>query len=310
MKTRFFVRLVFVFVLCFFVCSCGQMPCERKLWDDSGWRGHGLNSEAISRAIAKNCINHIPEATLTCFPADNGNGTAVVVCPGCGYGGVCYGREGILISQWLNELGVTAFILKYRLPRNGFEHPSPLRDAQRAIRYVRTNAGKYGLDPERIGIMGFSAGGHLASTAGTHFDYGDKTANNKIDWTSSRPDFMILVYPVITFEEPYAHMGSRQNLLGDRQNDEAMVEDLSSNLQVTSDTPPNILIHAKDDYGVKVENSVLFNKACLDADVSSELKLYEKGGHGFDLGRKGTDSMQWPKDCEQWLRSRGLTKSL
>jgi dienelactone hydrolase len=193
------------------------------------------------------------------------------------------------------------------LPGNGFEHPSPLHDAQHAIRYVRTNAGKYGLDPERIGIMGFSAGGHLASTAGTHFDYGDRTASNKIDRASSRPDFMILVYPVITFEEPYAHMGSRQNLLGDRQNDDAMVEHLSSNLQVTSDTPPNILIHAKDDYGVKVENSVLFNKACLDADVPSELKLYEKGGHGFDLGRKGTDSMQWPKDCEQWLRSRGLT---
>jgi acetyl esterase/lipase len=203
---------------------------------------------------------------------------------------------------------VTVFVLKYRLPREGFVHPSPLLDAQRAIRYVRSNADKYGLDSERIGIMGFSAGGHLASTAGTHFDYGDKTAKEEIDRVSSRPDFMILVYPVITFEEPYVHKGSRRNLLGERQNDAEMLKYLSNNLQVTSDTPPNILIHARDDRSVKVENSVLFNQSCLSAGVSSELRLYEQGGHGFDLGRVGTDSTQWPKDCEKWLGSRDLIK--
>jgi len=285
---------------------CAQLPREMMLWDDAGSPGKTLSRGALKQAIATNCISHILEATLTCFPANNGNGSAVVVCPGGGYGKVCFGREGVVVARWLNSLGLTAFVLKYRLPREGYVHPSPLLDAQRAIRYVRSNADNYGLDPERVGIMGFSAGGHLASTAGTHFDYGDKTAKEAIDRVSSRPDFMILVYPVITLEEPYTHKGSRRNLLGQRQNDEEMLKYLSNNLQVTSDTPPNILIHARDDIGVKAENSILFNQSCLAAAVSSELRIYEKGGHGFDLGRAGTDSTQWPNDCENWLRSKGL----
>jgi hypothetical protein len=267
-KKNFAVTAVLGSVLCLFVCSCAKLPREMMLWDDTGSPGQTLSSAELTKAIEKNCIKHIPDAKLTYFPAKKGNGTAVVVCPGGGYGGV----------------------------------------AQRAIRHVRSNADKYGFDAERIGILGFSAGGHLASTTGTHFDYGDKTAKEAIDRVSSRPDFMILVYPVITFEEPYVHKGSRRNLLGDRQNDEAMQKYLSNNLQVTSDTPPNILIHAKDDKGVKVENSILFNQACLAKGVPSELRLYEKGGHGFDLGREGTDSTQWSKDCEDWLRSRDLIK--
>ena len=307
-KKRFLVTVVFGSVLCMFACSCSQLPCEMTLWCEVDSQGQTLNNSALEYAITRNCINHVPDATLTFFPANNANGTAVVICPGGGYGGVCYGREGVVVAQWLNKLGVTVFVLKYRLPREGFVHPSPLLDAQRAIRYVRSNADKYGLDSERIGIMGFSAGGHLASTAGTHFDYGDTTAKEAIDRVSSRPDFMILVYPVITFEEPYVHKGSRGNLLGDRQNDVDMMKYLTNNLQVTSDTPPNILIHARDDSGVKVENSILFNQSCLAAGVSSELRIYEQGGHGFDLGRAGTDSMQWPKDCEKWIISRGLIK--
>jgi acetyl esterase/lipase len=156
--------------------------------------------------------------------------------------------------------------------------------------------------------MGFSAGGHLASTIGPNFDEGDKMATDRVDRVSCRPDFMILVYPVITFEEPYAHMGSRNNLLGDQRDDEEMVKRLSNNLQVTQETPPNFLAHAKDDIEVKVENSIFFNQACKEARVPSELKIYEKGGHGFSLGREGTDSEQWIKDCEDWLRRRGLIK--
>ena len=156
--------------------------------------------------------------------------------------------------------------------------------------------------------MGFSAGGHLASTTGTNFDHGDKKSKDPADRLSSRPDFMILVYPVITFEAPYAHMGSRNNLLGQGRDDEQMIKRLSNNLQVSHETPPNFLAHAKDDIKVKVENSVLFNQACKQAGVPSELKTYEKGGHGFSLGREGTDSQQWTKDCEDWLRSRGLIK--
>jgi acetyl esterase/lipase len=307
-KTRFVVTVVFGSVLCLFVCSCSQLPRETMLWDDAGSQGQTLDRHALKQAIATNCIEHIPEATVTFFPANNTNGTAVVICPGGGYGGVCYGREGVVVARWLNKLGVTVFVLKYRLPREGFVHPSPLLDAQRAIRYVRSNASEYGLDPERIGIMGFSAGGHLASTAGTHFDYGDKTAKEAIDRVSSRPDFMILVYPVITLEEPYVHKGSRRNLLGDRKNNVEMLQYLSNNLQVTSFTPPNILIHARDDSGVKVQNSILFNQSCLTAGVSSELRIYEQGGHGFDLGRAGTDSALWPSQCAQWLRSRDLIK--
>jgi acetyl esterase/lipase len=167
---------------------------------------------------------------------------------------------------------------------------------------VRSNARKYGLSADRIGIMGFSAGGHLASTTGTHIDTGDSTAKDPIDRASSRPDFMILVYPVITFEPPYAHMGSRNNLLGDQRDDEQMVEMLSNNLQVTDLTPPNFLAHAKNDLKVPPENSIFFNQACKQAGVPSELRVYEKGGHGFSLGREATDSMQWIIDCERWLR--------
>jgi len=290
--------------------TCSKSDLEDKK-EISLWRGEGadyvmLDKAAIDSAIRSNCIGHIVEATVTYFPAVKPNSTAVIICPGGGYHKVCYGKEGIVIAKWLNTLGVTAFVLKYRLPSEGYEYPVPLEDAQRAIRLVRSQAKQYGVAGDRIGIMGFSAGGHLASTAGTHFDYGDKRAKNAIDRVSSRPDFMILSYPVITFEDAYAHMGSRNYLLGQRRNDAEMVKYLSNNLQVTKDTPPNLLAHCRDDVKVPFENSVLFNKACLKAGVESELKIYEHGGHGFRLGLEGTDSKQWTKDCERWLRSRGL----
>ncbi|MHC4214628.1 MAG: alpha/beta hydrolase, partial [Planctomycetota bacterium] len=151
-----------------------------------------------------------------------------------------------------------------------------------------------------------SAGGHLTSTTGTHIDYGDKTAKDPIDRISSRPDFMIMAYPVITLEEPYAHMGSRNNLLGEQRNDPEMVKLLSNNLQVSSDTPPNFLAHAKNDFKVPIQNSIFFNQACEKAGVPSELRVYELGGHGFSTGRVGTDSMQWTNDCENWLRRSGF----
>ncbi len=146
-KKRFLVNVVFGSVLCMFFCSCSQLPCEMILWSQADSQGQTLNNRALKHAIARNCINHIPDATLTYFPPKNVNGTAVVICPGGGYGGVCYGREGVVVAQWLNKLGVTVFVLKYRLPREGFVHPSPLLDAQRAIRYVRSNADKYGDGP-------------------------------------------------------------------------------------------------------------------------------------------------------------------
>jgi acetyl esterase/lipase len=304
MKKVLQTRIALSLLVVLFMASCSQLPTERRISDGK------VVGQLPESAVAADygCLGHIPEPTLTYFPARKGSGTAVIVCPGGGYGKVCYGKEGIAIARWLNTLGVAAFVLKYRLPAEGYIHPVPLQDAQRAIRLVRSNARKYGIKPDRIGIMGFSAGGHLASTAGTHFDQGDKTAKDPVDRLSCRPDFMILVYPVITFQEPFAHTGSRNNLLGDRRDDEQMVKSLSNNLQVTQRTPPNFLAHAKDDTKVPVENSILFNRACNEAGVPSELRVYEKGGHGFSLGREGTDSKQWTTDCENWLRSRGLIK--
>ena len=304
MKKIVQVKTTLSFLVVLFIASCSQLPRESRIWDG---KVVGQLPESVVTANY-DCLGHIPEPTLTYFPAKKGNGTAVIVCPGGGYGVVCYGKEGIVIAKWLKTLGITAFVLKYRLPAEGYTHPIPLQDAQRAIRMVRSNARKYGIKPDRIGIMGFSAGGHLASTTGTKSDEGDKMATEHIDRVSCRPDFMILVYPVITFEEPYAHMGSRNNLLGDRRDDEEMVKRLSNNLQVTQETPPNFLAHAKDDIKVRVENSIFFNQACKEARVPSELKIYEKGGHGFSLGREGTDSEQWIEDCEDWLRRRGLIK--
>ena len=302
MKKSVLIKTALFFPVIVFIASCSPLPTESRIWDGE------FVGELPQGVLASDfgCIKDIPEPTVTYFPARKGNGTAVVVCPGGGYTKVCYGKEGIAIARWLNTLGISAFVLKYRLPAEGYVHPIPLLDAQRAIRIVRSGARKYRIKPDRIGIMGFSAGGHLTSTTGTHIDYGDKTARDRIDRVSSRPDFMILVYPVITFEEPYAHMGSRNNLLGEQNNDQEMVKLLSNNLQVTSDTPPNFLAHAKDDVKVPVENSIFFNQACEKAGVPSELRVYEQGGHGFSLGREGTDSMQWTSDCENWLRRSGF----
>ena len=301
MKKSVLIKTALVFSFVLFIASCSPLPTESRIWDG---KFVGKLPQGVAAADS-DCIKDIPEPTVTYFPARKCNGTAVVVCPGGGYGGVCFGKEGIVMARWLNRLGISAFVLKYRLGKQGNVHPIPLQDAQRAIRIVRSGARKYGIKPDRIGIMGFSAGGHLASTTGTHIDYGDKTAMDRIDRVSSRPDFMILVYPVITFEEPYAHMGSRKNLLGEQRNDLEMVKLLSNNLHVTEDTPPNFLAHAKNDFSVKVENSIFFNQACKRAGVPSELRIYEQGGHGFSLGRAGTDSVQWPNDCENWLRRRG-----
>lgn len=304
MKKILQVRIPLSLLVVLVAVSCSQLPTERRISDGK------VVGQVPQSAVATHygCLGHIPEPTLTYFPAGKGSGTAVIICPGGGYGKVCYGKEGIAIARWFNTLGVDAFVLKYRLPAEGYVHPAPLQDAQRAIRLVRSNARKYGIKPDRIGIMGFSAGGHLASTAGTHFDEGDESADDPVDRGSCRPDFMILVYPVITLEEPYAHMGSRNNLLGQRRDDEQMVKSLSNNRQVTQRTPPSFLAHAKDDTKVPVENSILFNRACREAAVPSELRVYEKGRHGFSLGREGTDSMQWTKDCENWLRKRGLLR--
>jgi len=246
-----------------------------------------------------------PTLTPYVVPADRATGTAVIVCPGGGYQNLAIDKEGTQIALWLNSLGVTAFVLKYRLGPK-YHHPIELGDAQRAIRTVRTNAAQYQVRPDRIGIMGFSAGGHLASTAGTHFDGGNASAADPIDRASSRPDFLVLCYPVISFGE-FAHRGSLRNLLGD-QPDPKLVENLSNELQVTAQTPPTFLFHTNADPGVPVENSVLFYSALRKAGVPAELHIYERGPHGVGLAQTDEALSSWPARLADWLRIHGWLK--
>jgi acetyl esterase/lipase len=210
------------------------------------------------------------------------------------------------MAVWFNSLGVAAFVLKYRLgPR--YHHPAMLQDAQRALRYVRTYADKFGVSPDRVGIIGFSAGGHLASTAATHFDSGNPSAVDPIDRAGSRPDFLILCYPVISLDMKYAHKGSRLMVLGDHP-DPQLIESLSTEKQVTAQTPPTFLFHMRDDKVVVPENSVLFYLALLRAGVPAELHVYEKGQHGCALARTDPVLSSWTIRLTDWLRVRGMLR--
>jgi acetyl esterase/lipase len=238
-----------------------------------------------------------------------------VVCPGGGYGFLAAEHEGKDVALWLNSLGVTAAVLKYRLGPK-YHHPVMLQDAQRAIRTIRARAGEWRVEPGRVAILGFSAGGHLASTAATHFDSGQPEAPDPIDRLSCRPDLAILVYPVIALATPYGHAGSLRNLLGDKPAPE-LVEGLSNERQVTANTPPVFLAHTNEDKGVPAENSLLFALALRKAGVPVELHLFEKGQHGLGLGtgwasRKipVNDAFQaWPRLCATWLQEHQFLAS-
>jgi acetyl esterase/lipase len=242
--------------------------------------------------------------TLTYYPALGKAATAVIVAPGGGYRGLAINHEGRQIANWFNAVGVAAFVLKYRLgPR--YHHPIELGDAQRAIRLVRTRAAEYGFKPDRIGMMGFSAGGHLTSTAETHFDNGNTNAADPIDRASSRPDFAILGYPVISFSAPYSHKGSAEALLGDSP-DPKLLENLSNDLQVTPQTPPTFLFSTSEDTGVPPENSVAFYLALHKAQVPAELHIFQKGPHGVGLDLGDPALGEWPTLLINWLRGLGL----
>jgi acetyl esterase/lipase len=245
-----------------------------------------------------------PTLTVYLPPAERAVPTGVVVCPGGGYAKLAMDHEGRQVAEWLNSLGVAAFVLKYRLgPR--YRHPAPLEDAKRALRLVRSRAGEFRIAPDRIGVWGFSAGGHLASTLATHFDAGNPAAADPIERVSCRPDFAILAYPVISFATEYAHKGSRRNLLGDNP-DPALVENLSNEKQVTAQTPPTFLFHTNEDQGVPAENSVLFYLALRRAGVPAELHIYERGRHGVGLAPNDSVLSSWPQRLADWLRVRGL----
>ncbi len=236
---------------------------------------------------------------------EKANGSAIVICPGGGYGGLAMGHEGHEIAAWANSLGTAGLILDYRHRGKGYGHPAPLLDAQRALRMARHNSDTWGIDPARLGIMGFSAGGHLASSAGTHFDAGKADAKDLVDRHSCRPDFLILCYAVIAFDEPYTHRGSQRNLLG-ADADKELVRSMSSEKQVTEKTPPAFLWHTTEDTGVPPQNSLYFYLAMKKAGVPAELHIFEKGRHGVGLARNIPGTSAWPARCADWLRVRGV----
>lgn len=242
--------------------------------------------------------------TLTYYPAAHGAPTAVIIAPGGGYRGLEMNYEGRQVANWFNAAGVSTFILKYRLgPR--YHHPIELGDAQRAIRMVRAHAAEYGLKPDRIGMLGFSAGGHLTATSETHFDGGDPNTADPVDRESSRPDFAVLCYAVVSMTAPYAHSGSAQALLGDSP-DPKLLEDLSNENHVTPQTPPTFIFSTSEDTTVPSENSVAFYLALHKAQVPAELHIFQKGRHGVGLALADPALGEWPTLLLHWLRGLGL----
>jgi len=237
------------------------------------------------------------------LPAANPTKTAVIVAPGGGYQHLSMVKEGSDVAVWLNAHGVAAFVLKYRLGMK-YHNPVELGDAQRAIRTVRANAAQYGVAADHIGIWGFSAGGHLAASAGTMFDAGKADASDPIERQSSRPDFLVLSYPVITMLDPYVHKGSRQYLLGDAPT-QAQMEAMSAELHVTAQTPPTFLFSTTDDHTVPILNSVMFYSALVKAGVAAEMHIFQHGAHGSGLGVGNPQLSVWPELLIKWMRERG-----
>jgi acetyl esterase/lipase len=297
-----------VTLICFALITCAQtvMP----LYPDSIPNSKPVPDEetADTSASGRIMISKVSRPTLTVYlpPKEKANGAAVIVIPGGGYWKVAAVHEGSEVAKRFNEMGVTAFVLKYRLPSDVTmvnKEIGPIQDAQRAIQLVRERAKEWGIDKKRVGIIGFSAGGHLASTAGTHFNHAYIDVGKK---TNLRPDFMILVYPVISFADSICHMGSRDNLIGKNPSSQKK-EEYSNELQVTKKTPPTYLVHAEDDSTVKVQNMLLFATALQKNKVPFDFYLYEKGGHGFGLTNK-TSEVKWMDLVQEWMTKSGWMK--
>lgn len=245
-----------------------------------------------------------PSIRIYAAPETAATGTAIVVCPGGGYGGLAMDHEGQQVARWLNSIGVTAAVLKYRLgPR--YRHPAPLQDVQRAVRYMRAHSSDLQLAATRIGVMGFSAGGHLASTVSTHFDAGDPNAEDAIERASCRPDFSVLCYPVISFEAPYTHKGSVRNLLGEAP-DPQLLHSLSNETQVTDQTPPAFIFHTAEDPGVPVQNALAYYAALIEHKIPAELHVYQNGPHGVGLAPGDPVLSTWKERLADWLRMGGF----
>jgi len=297
-----------------------KAPLPQRSWTQNLWPGEAPGSEDVKdneRIVDRNkgkghldrAASNVHKPTLSLYlPNDRtASGAAVIICPGGGYGHCTIDKEGADVARWLSRNGVAGIVLKYRLPRpegHIYGHKVPLADLQRAIRTARANAKEWRLKTNQIGVMGFSAGGHLASTAGTHYDAGDPKSKDPVEKQSSRPDFMALIYPVISMSDAVGHGGSRKNLLGDKP-DPKLVKLYSNELQVNEKTPPAFLVTTSDD-PVKAANSINFFMAMRKAKAPAELHVYADGGHGYGIRKTRSSVSGWPESCLNWMKSLNI----
>jgi acetyl esterase/lipase len=292
--------IAFVVTLIFGTLVLTAQDKVLKVWPNGAPNHNGMDKPEEKYDGVR--VRNVSEAEMYVYlpEKEENTGAAVVICPGGGYMIEAMDHEGYDMAKWLQSRGVAGIVLKYRLPYGHHEIPSG--DARQALRIVRKNAEAWGIDPAKIGIAGSSAGGHLASTVGTRFDYGSKENEDSFERISSRPDFMLLLYPVITFSEEFGHMGSRKNLIGEG-NDWKMVEEYSNELHVTPQTPPTFLVLADNDKGVVPRNSVEFYLALKENNVPAEMHIFAEGKHGFGMHKKNLPVDQWPELFYSWLKA-------
>jgi acetyl esterase/lipase len=297
------LSLIFLFILAINASSQTQIL---KVWPDGipgSIRSETYFEESTMTGDIVSLYEKVTDPSLTVFlpPAEKATGTAVLICPGGGYGVLAFDHEGFAVARWLNSNGIAGIILKYRLPSDLImkdKSVGPLQDAQEAMRIIRRNAAQWKIHSHKIGVIGFSAGGHLASTLSTHF--AEKVYEVK-DTTSARPDFSLLIYPVITFDSSFTHEGTRQNLVGDKPSDYT-IRYFSNELRITRNTPPAFLVHSADDKVVPVKNSIVYFEGLVRNNIHAEMHIFEKGGHGYGLAiDRGTESA-WPDLCLRWLK--------
>jgi acetyl esterase/lipase len=303
-------QFIGVLLLTFLITNSYSQNPVLKVWP-KGIPG-SIRNDTYSEKVTE--INGIPsryekvtDPSLTVFlpSAEKATGTAVLICPGGGYGALAFDHEGIAIAKWLNDNGIAGFVLKYRLPSDLImkdKSVGPLQDAQEAIRIIRRNEAHWKINPQKIGVIGFSAGGHLASTLSTHFAEKVYEVNDTI---SGRPDFSLLIYPVISFDSSFTHKGSRNNLIGVNPSADA-IRHFSNELQITVKTPPAFLVHSADDKGVPARNSIVYFEGLVKNNIRAEMHIFQKGGHGYGLAsNKGTES-SWPELCINWIKANGF----
>jgi acetyl esterase/lipase len=297
----------FLILSLLFAMSCSAQYEIIPLWDVDIPNSQNSDEQELVLKEEITKISKVQIPTLEVYlPAKRSNsGRAVIICPGGGYHNLSYDWEGSDVAKWFNSKGIAAFVLKYRLPNSKsikVSYEAPLQDAQRAIRLVRFHAGKWGVNVNKVGVIGFSAGGHLASTLGTQYDMPNKFKESEIDVISARPDFMALIYPVVTMKSDYTHKGSRNALIGENPND-GLVAQYSNELQVTKDTPSAFLVHSGDDKVVPVENSLNMYKALKENGVEAEMHIYSYGGHGYALAIGRGRLQNWTDRLSDWLQS-------